>query len=773
LPPRIGRWIAWLAWVGVLGAVLIVRTEELDCTAAASASAGNALSICQREYQRTHNPATGAWIAGTLQGNGELDGAEVLARELIPTAQRADAFAILGSISSDRKHYDDAISAFEMARKLHLIEHAPVDVARDNRSLAEALFRTNQYAPALRALDDCLTASREGTSPAFRQIEFYCHLAAQKVLTRVGYFDLGIKELEDARPLATSDMDLMWLEKERGDVEQERVRDQPDAPHDERAILAFENALALNASAKVPNETLSLELNLAYSSAEAGHIDDANRHLEQARQLDSKHALDADVTRIAGRIAYRRRDRSSASSLNEAAYQMIAADQTKGDYRLEIASLQARIKLEQQDFTGAALSALRGIAEVERIRIAQSPVELRPWIQSSRREPYELRFAALARAALAGTGPIEDALMALAQWQGRTMLDTMARPKPGLSLALRDVANRTEKLGPWLAAISSAPFAKPADRTAVLTTLGTIDLLVLVVADGHVWRLSARHGRFGIKDLGSRRALQNKVDALKLALGDLALATEVGDHVLPEDTFDHPGETLHVLLDGSIAGWPLPAFGRNRQRLAAVRPIMRVHRLPETPCITPVRSGHNTVLGDSSGDLPEAEREAREVALRLHTTAMLGTAATSTALFAATGDSVLHLALHAHIDTSGSTLPLADRQVYAPEISARGLGPSLVVLLACNSAQAMDAEQAGSLATAFLAAGSTQVVATLRDIQDLRTPELASRFYAAGGVQDPVRALAKVQAELSEPGANNGDWPYFAVFGDDICRTTR
>ena len=399
-------------------------------------------------------------------------------------------------------------------------------------------------------------------------------------------------------------------------------------------------------------------------------------------------------------------------------------------------------------------------------------MELRPWIQSSRREPYELLFTARARAALAGTGPIKDALMTLAQWQGRTLLDTLARPKPGISLTLGEVASRTEKLGPWLAAISSAPFARPAEEATVLATIATIDLLVLVVADGHVWRLSARRGRFGIKDLGLREALQNKIDALKRALGDLALAAELGDQVLPEDTFDHPGETLHVLLDGSIAGWPLPALARNRRRLIAVRPLVRVQQLPEIPCIAPTRSGHNTVLGDSTGDLADAEREAREVATRLDTTPVLGAAATSNALFAATGDSVLHLALHADVDASGSTLRLADQRVYAPEISARGLGPSLVVLLACKSAQAMDGEQAGSLATAFLAAGSAQVVATLRDIEDLKTPELARRFYAAGGVRDPVRALAKVQAELSEPAANNRDWPYFAVFGHDICPAT-
>jgi hypothetical protein len=517
-----------------------------------------------------------------------------------------------------------------------------------------------------------------------------------------------------------------------------------------------------------------LELNLAYSLAEAKRINDANRHLDAARQLDHEHELDADVARIAARIAYRSGDLSGAASLNETAYQLTATGEDGADDRLDMATLQARIKLEQNNLADAAMWAKRGIAEVERIRAAQSAAELRPWIQSSRREPYELRFTALAHAAATGNRPVEDALLALAQWQGRTMLDTMARPKPGLSLTLRDVANRTERLGPWLAAISSAPFAKPADEAAVRATARLIDFLALVIADGHVWRVSARLGRLGVEDLGPRAALQDQIDALKLALDDPGLATELGDRLLPADTFDHPGETLHVLLDGLIADWPIAALRRRGQILPAVRPIVRHQRIPETPCIRPTRSGHSTVLANSVTELPglpAAEHEAHEVALLLHTAAVVREAATSSALFAATADSVLHLALHTRVDAGGGALRLSDRVVYGPEISARGLGPSLAVLLTCKSAQSKDGEL--SLATAFLAAGSAQVVATLRDIDDRKTPELARRFYAAGGVRDPVRALAKVQAELSEPSAHNGDWPYFAVFGDDVCPATR
>jgi hypothetical protein len=94
--------------------------------------------------------------------------------------------------------------------------------------------------------------------------------------------------------------------------------------------------------------------------------------------------------------------------------------------------------------------------------------------------------------------------------------------------------------------------------------------------------------------------------------------------------------------------------------------------------------------------------------------------------------------------------------------------PSLVVLSACDAAVSADSdfELAGSLASGFLGAGSQHVVATLGQITDSGAPEISTRFYRAG-VADPARALAAVQAELAKTG--NRDWPYFAVFGPDVC----
>src|SRR5262249_52230566 len=160
-------------------------------------------------------------------------------------------------------------------------------------------------------------------------------------------------------------------------------------------------------------------------------------------------------------------------------------------------------------------------------------------------------------------------------------------------------------------------------------------------------------------------------------------------------------------------------------------------------------------------------REGGEVAAALGTTAQSGAAATSAALFAAAGAGLLHLAVHAELAASGGALALHDRAVPAAEISARALGPAIVVLSACSSADARDPESAGSLAAAFLAGGARQVVATLGPVSDAGGASMMRAFYQAGGRRDPVRALAAVQASLAATG--DAEWPRLAVFGHDTC----
>jgi CHAT domain-containing protein len=223
---------------------------------------------------------------------------------------------------------------------------------------------------------------------------------------------------------------------------------------------------------------------------------------------------------------------------------------------------------------------------------------------------------------------------------------------------------------------------------------------------------------------------------------------------------------LYVVLDAPLANLPVAALRRDGKPLIAARPVLRTPRLParaSAACTTPRRTGSATVLADASGDLPGARGESEALAARLGTNAHLGAAATSAALFAARLAPVLHVAVHSDFDTGGGVLRLYDRSVSAVEISAARLGPPLVVLSASSTARSADPELAGSLPAAFLASGSSHVVATLRPVTDTGAHELTGRFYREGGLEDPVRTLAAIQAQLAE--SERTDWPHFAIFG--------
>src|SRR5262249_17235245 len=227
-----------------------------------------------------------------------------------------------------------------------------------------------------------------------------------------------------------------------------------------------------------------------------------------------------------------------------------------------------------------------------------------------------------------------------------------------------------------------------------------------------------------------------------------------------------------VLLDaetgGEIAGLPVAALRVEGVPLIARRPVVHPPRLSQLGCVEPVRPKHSLVIADAKGDLVNALLEAVDLATHYHFTPALGSAATSDAVFSAGPDDYVHLAVHAFVQPSGGALQLHDRRVSALEISARRTGPSLVFVAACSSAMANDGELATSLATAFLAAGSPQVLATLRPVNDGGTAEIAKAFYAHDGIADPARALARIQTALAQ--TRNADWPNFVLYGHDICR---
>lgn len=746
--------------VGLLGAKYVIcQPSEPDCAhAVRESNDGLAVIVCEREYTYTQDPATGAKLANALRRSGQRQAASALANSLLATSARSDALQVLGRIDVYEDRLDAGRTKLQTARDLHAAENRPEAMAVDDQVISTIFREQKRFAEALRALDACITESRQAKDQI---VEGYCHLTAGLVLGEVGYFEGAKKELARAEPLFTLSRDLAALAIERGALDQHYgLGPLSHHSYNAMAVVEFEQASNLATDAALPRVKRQAELNLVYSLAEIGRTREAEEHLEIARLLDTDDSAAIVRAVLEARIAYRRGDLALATSINTRIYDKLTDD----DVRLRVCAMQAEIGLTTGDLEGTVAWATRGVEVAEAIRV-KTPIELRQWTLSMRRQPYELLFTARARA-----HRFEDALIAFDRWQGRALLDEMAREKSTQPPNLRDAAMHTDELGRLFPVLSNAPLMQTRDPKLLVEGLRNVELVAVLVANDEVWRITARHGHLDMADLGTFKTLQPSIEQFEATPTRGDLADALGTRLLGDDVFRDTDETLFVLLDGPLAGAPVAALRARGRTLVEMRPIVRAPRLSELGCV-PAPSGnrHAVVIADAQGNLPAARSEADKIASIFGVKPSTGAAATRDALFAASRHDVLHVATHASVVHGEGSLDLYDQPVSALEISRRREGPALVFLSACASAVAEDEDLAMALSTAFLASGSPQVIGTLRPVTDPGADEVTSAFYRDHGATDPARALAKVQAELAQTN-NNVDWPNFVLFGHDICR---
>jgi CHAT domain-containing protein/tetratricopeptide (TPR) repeat protein len=187
------------------------------------------------------------------------------------------------------------------------------------------------------------------------------------------------------------------------------------------------------------------------------------------------------------------------------------------------------------------------------------------------------------------------------------------------------------------------------------------------------------------------------------------------------------------------------------------------------------------VPGSTLGQLPDAAREAREVArLYPRSRVLTGTAADEASLKGEIArHDVVHLATHALIDESQplySGLVLAtggaqdDGLLEARELQSLDLDAELVVLSACSTARGRSYSGEGvvGLAWALLSRGVPQVVVSQWNADSKATTKLMiafHRFLVAG--DPPAAALRKAQLELRKDVRYEDPlyWAPFVVLG--------
>lgn len=248
------------------------------------------------------------------------------------------------------------------------------------------------------------------------------------------------------------------------------------------------------------------------------------------------------------------------------------------------------------------------------------------------------------------------------------------------------------------------------------------------------------------------------------------------DHVAGLSTRCAPDCALGVIVHPLLEGLDVHALNHRGSPMLARMPIVYLlddWTLPASRA--PLERLNSTlIVGDPSGDLPVARREARAVAdrtLATRQTLLLHADATKQAVLAEWRSSDLfHFSGHARfagLDGLESSLMLAQNEqlTLADALTAEG-SPRFAVLSACDAGRARtDSEGGLGMSHALIAAGSEVVVAPNRVVPDTSAARFANEFYATlQGYSIEDWATAARRASLSLRTADpNSDWSTYRV----------
>jgi hypothetical protein len=538
----------------------------------------------------------------------------------------------------------------------------------------------------------------------------------------------------------------------------------------------FEQALRLDAG-KDPEFSRGILMDLTEVSLEENEAERAALYLTQALAH-----LEPGRKPAPSLFYYRSWVDQSRGRLAEAAEDLapvLGAD-LGSEWGWKIAYRQGQVAEARGDLRAAEAAYERSVGVLEEMRRGLSFDELKSWLLEEERRPFEALFRLQAR-----SGRAAASLATAERAQARTFLDafvhatsaasTPSESTPAGKAWTSDAASqRMADLESLLRAMSESPVAalQPIDR--VLDALRERDGLLYFEAGDEVWLIAVRGPRLRLWKLAAPTAeIRDLADRFPGHSDDVALATRLGEILLPAGALPEAGQPVYVVADGALGNLPFAALRRQGRFLVEEHGIVLVPSLNalaalEAPRAVPAGPARPAMaLGDPRGDLPAAAAEAVEVARRLGGTAWTAGEATVRRLQQAAHSRTLHLATHTGLGPRGAWLQLADRRVAVSEIVAGRIAPRLVVLASCASGVRPGREMWGSLGASFLAAGSRAVLASLWSVEDRPTRELVRRFYAEGGDADPAAALARVQRVAIRQGLSPHLWAAFVLFGSE------
>jgi tetratricopeptide (TPR) repeat protein len=740
----------WLCMICACEAAASPTLAE-RCRHAAAARLPDATELCLPAYELTRDPALGGHAARSLQNRaGARPIIEWIASSIGDSAAGADAWIAAAAARGAARDRLGALAAYERAVAMRGASDTRGQLL-DAVSLIFFHLRQSDYQAATAQAVIAhglvrLVESREDRAAA------YVNIAS--LLMRIGNLSATEEILDEAHAVipVTS---RHYAELRQLDAAVERGHD-----HREMETLALDEAHAL----AVRDGDRALEWNTRFNLIEAairnGALRDAAAWLDLPLPPDASGNDRAVVAYYRALLAFTRGNDDAAAELVE----RVLPD-APDSWIEALEGVHGRALAHGGRRGPAERALLRSVEAIERRREAVDSDTFKSWLLADQRAPFEDLFLLYV-----SDGRLQDALAIVQRATARSILD-------GLLVAAHDDSSRVRgiaEVGAWGESMrklahalrSSRAAAKPR-MAALLDRLRGNHVLTYFHARGDLWAIAVTgDGSLRARKIGGVAELAARVAAWQDHLEDPGIADQLGTALMPDELMPPDDVPLYIAEDDAVGDVAFAALRRHGELVVEHHPVAYA---PSAAVLSAARRSSSPirpmVLGDPTGDLPQARQEATEVAKRLQVTPRLGPEATRAAVLDADDATLIHIAAHTASTAAGAALRLSDGLLDAGAVIDHGITAGAIVLMTCSSDAITSRDELAPLASAFIAAGAHTVVASRGLVPDGVARSFAEMFYQANGVVDPLRAVANAQRQLIQKQVPVKAWATFVVVG--------
>ena len=745
--------------VGLLGCLIVAAcappvppSPQRGCEEAVAADRDTAAAECLVGYVLTGDAATGGRAAQRMcRREGALPILEWIAGAIGDSPAGADAWHAVGIRRRLDGDLEGSLEAHLRAAS-HRAAGDELGHLHDSMGLfATYLVQSNYQAGAHQAAVLYELAPRIG-GPDDRAIVY---ISIAGMMLELGSPIVAAELIDQAKPFVSVSSKYYGYLRQR-EAAIERARKHPQL--EQRALHeAYDSAVRRHDRDLESN----IRMNMVRAALDAGAVDDAARLLDSPPMAQDAPPNDRSVDAyFRGLVAIARGDSATAVRVIERV--LPRAPDVWIDY---LESVRGRALVQVGPAGEAEHALLHAVEATERKRAALDADTFKSWMLETERAPFEDLFLLYV-----AQGRLEDAFGIVQRATARSILDGLLgdeHPDQSPAQAIAAAGARVEGARALERSLRASHAALMPDPLVVLTRLRGNHVITYFAARGELWAIAVgSDGALSAHRIGAVSELGDRAAAWRRHPDDIRLADDLGERLLPDPLLPREGSRVFIVADLPIAEVAFAALRKHGDYVVFHHPVAYAPSAAVLSFTRRSNSPHRAVvLGDPTGDLPQARLEAQEVARLLHVDPRLGTAANRSAILDASEATLLHIAAHTEPTVTGSALRLADGQLDAAAIIDRGINAGAVVLLTCSSAAVAGADELSSLASAFLAAGAHTVIAARWGIEDAVGREFAELFYRAGGIASPVDAVASAQRSLLANHVSVTQWSAFVVMG--------